>query len=90
MADLFSLAPPAAGTIFNVRVRANAAESRLVTEYDEAGMRRFRIYVTAQPVKGKSNAAMLKLLGEELGVPPARLAIRHGQFVRDKMVEVLP
>ena len=47
-----------------------------------------RLSVTAPPVDGKANAAVLALLAEGLGTPKSRLAIVRGHGARDKVVAV--
>jgi uncharacterized protein len=47
-----------------------------------------RVRVTAPPVGGQANAALLKALGRALGVPKSRLTIVRGQSARDKLVRV--
>jgi uncharacterized protein (TIGR00251 family) len=47
-----------------------------------------RVRVTAPPVGGQANAALLKALGRALGVPKSKLTIVRGQSARDKQVRV--
>lgn len=44
--------------------------------------------LTAPPVEGKANAALVALLAERLGVRKSDVAILRGQKGRDKLVEV--
>ncbi len=44
--------------------------------------------VSAQPVDGKANDALRKLLAKRLGVAPSRVGIVRGERSRDKLVEV--
>jgi uncharacterized protein (TIGR00251 family) len=44
--------------------------------------------VTAPPVDGKANAALVKLLAAEYGVPKSRVRIVQGETARDKVVEI--
>lgn len=47
-----------------------------------------RARVTAPPVEGRANEALLRLLAEALGVPRASLRIVRGQRSREKLVAV--
>ncbi len=53
-----------------------------------AGVREGALVVrlTAPPVEGAANAALLKLLGKALGLPPSALELLRGQSGRDKLV----
>lgn len=55
---------------------------------DADGRARIRVRVTAPPEKGKANAAMLKLLAREWGLPRGRLAIAAGGKDRNKTVVI--
>ena len=47
-----------------------------------------RARVTAPPVEGRANEALLRLLAEALGVPKSSLRIVRGQRSRAKLVAV--
>jgi uncharacterized protein (TIGR00251 family) len=47
-----------------------------------------RARVTAPPVDGRANEALLRLLAEALGIPRVSLRIARGQRSRDKLVAV--
>lgn len=46
------------------------------------------VRVSAPPVDGQANAALIKVLAKALGVPRSRLRIVRGQTARDKLVRV--
>ena len=48
-----------------------------------------KVQVTAPPVDGAGNRAVIALLAEWLGVPRRAVAVRRGQTARDKLVEVV-
>jgi uncharacterized protein (TIGR00251 family) len=48
-----------------------------------------KIHLTAPPVEGQANEALLKFLSEVLGVPVSRLDIVAGKTGRNKLVSVL-
>ena len=47
-----------------------------------------RVRVTAPPVEGRANEALLRLLSDALGVPKSSLDIVRGQRSREKLVAV--
>ena len=47
-----------------------------------------RARVTAPPVEGRANEALLRLLADALGVPKSSLRIVRGQRSREKLVGV--
>ena len=47
-----------------------------------------RARVTAPPVEGRANEALLRLVAEVLGVPKSSLRIVRGQRSREKVVAV--
>jgi hypothetical protein len=47
-----------------------------------------RVRVTAPPVEGRANDALLRLLARALDVPVSRLRIVRGQTQRNKVVAV--
>lgn len=42
------------------------------------------IKITAPPVEGQANKALLKFLGKKLGIPPSSIAILSGSSSREK------
>jgi uncharacterized protein YggU (UPF0235/DUF167 family) len=46
------------------------------------------VWVTAPPVEGAANAAVLRAVARELGVPPSAVSLRSGARSSVKVVEV--
>lgn len=46
------------------------------------------VRVTAPPVEGQANAALARVLGRALGVPPTSVEVVRGASGRDKQVRV--
>lgn len=67
-----------------VRVQPNARKSELVGFSDSA----WQVRVSAPPVKGKANAALIALLSEVLSVGKSRLSIIKGNTSRNKVITV--
>jgi len=71
-------------TILRVRVVPRAARARLTREDDG----RLRAHITAPPVDGAANRALIALLSEALDVPKRDIAITRGEHGRDKLVAI--
>ena len=67
-----------------VRVQPRSSRDRVVGGHGAA----LKIQVTAPPVDGGANRAVIELLAKWLGVPRRSVAIVQGQSGRDKVVEV--
>ncbi len=52
-------------------------------EYD------WRVHLTTQAVKGKANAALIKLLADEFGVSKSKITIISGHAQPIKVIEIL-
>jgi uncharacterized protein (TIGR00251 family) len=67
-----------------VRVQPRASREEV------GGTRKGAIVVrlTAPPVQGRANAALLRLLGRILGVPPSAITLRRGASGPDKVLHV--
>ena len=72
------------GVIFRVRVTPRAAANAVSPPV--AGV--LRVRVTAPPVEGKANQALLKFLAGVLEVPVGRLSILKGRSGREKTIYV--
>jgi len=70
----------------DLTVRLTPRADRDAVALDDDGVIRAR--VTAPPVDGQANAALVKLLAKALGVPKSRVSIVRGASGRDKVVRV--
>jgi len=68
-----------------VRVAPRASRDALAG-LDAAG--RLRVRLTAPPVEGEANRALVRLLAKRLGVRRSRVRILRGAGARNKLVEV--
>jgi uncharacterized protein (TIGR00251 family) len=57
-----------------------------IAGFDDDGA--LRIRVTAAPVKGGANTAMLKLLAKRLSLPVTAVVLVHGAASRTKIIEI--
>jgi uncharacterized protein (TIGR00251 family) len=70
--------------LLRVRVTPRAAKNEVVG-WEENGL---RVRVTAAPVDGQANRAVLALLAEALGVPRSSVTLVKGKRGRDKLVRI--
>lgn len=69
---------------FSVRVQPRAARSGMAGIYGSS----LRVRISAPPVDGAANEALIELLAERLGVPRRDVSIVGGVASRSKVVEV--
>lgn len=69
-----------------IRLTPRADRDALVAGDAETDPLRAR--VTAPPVDGQANTALIKLVAKSLGVPKSRVTLLRGQTARDKVVRV--
>ena len=67
------------GLIINLKISPNAAKNDIVK--DETGV---KIKLTAQPIEGKANKALLEFLSKKLKVPKTSIEIIKGETSKDK------
>lgn len=84
MLEDLSIAAAGDAVIVDVVVQPRASRAGVAGLHDGA----LRLRVTAPPVDGAANAAVVKLLGELLGVPKSRVTIVAGQASRRKRVRI--
>ncbi len=71
-------------SLLRIRVIPRAARDALTR--DASGS--LRAHLTAPPVEGAANRALVALLAERLGLPKRALALARGDHGRDKVVAV--
>ncbi len=69
---------------FRVRVAPRASRDALQGVHDGA----LKVALTAPPVEGAANAALVKLLAKRLGVAKRDVEILRGDAARDKLLRV--
>jgi uncharacterized protein len=72
------------GVTLRVRVQPRASRDELVGE--RAGALVVRL--TAAPVDGEANAALVRLLARRVGRPPSAFSLIRGAGARDKVLRV--
>ena len=76
--------PPPAPRRFTVRVVPRSSRNAVLAMAD----RTLKARITAPPVEGAANAALIRLLAKTLGVPAARITILQGERSREKTLWV--
>ncbi len=69
--------------VITVRVHPRASRARASWDGDV-----LNVWVTAAPVEGAANSAVIKAVALELGVRPSAVSLRSGSRSRTKIVEV--
>jgi uncharacterized protein (TIGR00251 family) len=67
-----------------VRVQPRASRDAITGERDGALV----VRLTAPPVEGAANEALVRLIGKALGLPPSAVRILRGEAGRDKLVHI--
>lgn len=83
-ASLLELIERDGGTSFEVRVAPRASREAVLGVHDGA----LKVSLTAPPVEGAANDALLRLLAKALGVPRRAVSVLHGERGRLKTVRV--
>ena len=68
----------------SLRVIPRAKQNKI--DVDESGV--YRIHITAVPVDGAANAAVIKMLAEYFNIPKSQIKIVRGCAARDKLIEI--
>lgn len=68
--------------MFWVEVKAKAKENRL----QKISEGHYQVWVTAEPIKGRANQAVIKLLAAELDLPKSYLYIKSGVASKHKLI----
>lgn len=68
---------------FEVKVVPNAKRNEVLQQGDM-----LRVYLTAPPLSGRANRALIEVLAEELGAKRRNVRIVSGEKSRRKVVEI--
>lgn len=67
----------------NLRVIPRAKQNKVTKDVDGT----LRVHITAAPVDGAANAAVVRILAEYFDVPKSQIKIIRGETSRNKIVE---
>jgi hypothetical protein len=68
----------------NLRVIPRARQNKITTDTDGT----LRVHITAAPVDGAANGAVIRALAEHFRVPKSQIKIVRGETSRNKIVEL--
>lgn len=74
------------GAALAIRVTPRASRNEIVEVQMDGTV---RIRLTAPPVEGQANKALIDFLSEVLEIPPSKIEIVAGTSGRDKLVSIL-
>ena len=74
------------GSAITVRVSPRSSRNE-ISEILEDGT--IKIRLTAAPVEGQANAALVKFLSDVLEIAPSRIEIVAGQSGKDKLITII-
>lgn len=74
------------GAALAVRITPRASRNEISEILSDGTV---KIRLTAPPVEGKANLALVDFLSDVIGVPPSQIEIVAGATGRDKLVSVL-
>ncbi len=75
----------ATGPVFRVRVQPGASKNEIVGVQQDA----LKIRISAPPVQGKANRALVQFLAEQLEVRPSQVEILNGHTTRRKTIHII-
>jgi hypothetical protein len=71
--------------ILKVYLQPKSSRNEIVGPYQD-GM---KVRVTAAPIEGRANDALLRLLAKEFGVTPSSIEIVRGHRSREKIIRIV-
>ncbi len=75
----------ATGPVFRVRVQPGASKNEIVGVQQDA----LKIRISAPPVEGKANRALVQFLAEQLAVKRNQVEILNGHATRRKTIHII-
>ena len=69
------------GVVVNIKISPNAKKNQIISENDS-----IKIKITAQPIEGKANKALVEYLSKTVKLPKTSIKIIKGETSKDKTV----
>jgi len=69
------------GIVVNLRISPNAKKNEIIKENDTV-----KVKITAQPVEGKANKALIEFLSKNFKIPKTSIEILKGETSKDKTI----
>ena len=73
------------GATFRVRVQPGAAKNEIMGVQQDA----LKVRISATPVEGKANKALIQFLAKQLTVKRSQLEIVNGHTTRNKTIQIV-
>lgn len=67
------------GVIFSLKISPNASKNEIIRTPEG-----FKVKITAQPIDGKANKALIEFLSKQFKVPKSYFEILRGETSKDK------
>jgi hypothetical protein len=71
--------------IFKVYLQPKSSKNEVVGPYRDG----IKVKVTAPPIEGKANEALIRFLAKEIGISPSCIEILKGHHSREKTLKIL-
>jgi uncharacterized protein (TIGR00251 family) len=71
-------------TIIKIYLQPKASKNEIVGPYRDG----IKVKVTAPPIEGKANDALIRFLSKELGISPSSIEIVKGHHSREKTLKI--
>lgn len=69
------------GAIFSLRISPNASKNEIIKTSEG-----YKVKITAQPIDGKANKALIEFLSKHFKVPKSYFEIVRGETSKDKTI----
>ncbi|MBR1424017.1 YggU family protein [bacterium] len=69
------------GVIVNIKISPNAKKNEIIKSSSET-----KIKITAQPIDGKANKAIVEFLSKEFKIPKTSIVILKGETSKEKTI----
>jgi uncharacterized protein (TIGR00251 family) len=72
-------------TLIKVYLQPKSSKNEMVGPYRDG----IKVKVTAPPIEGKANEALIRFLSKELGISPSSIEMIKGHHSREKTLRIL-
>jgi uncharacterized protein (TIGR00251 family) len=72
------------GRIIRINVHTKAHDERV----EEVDLDQYQVWITASPVDGAANEAVIEILADHFNVPSSAVRIKSGSKSRHKLIEI--
>ncbi len=70
--------------ILKVYLQPKSSKNEIVSPYRDG----IKVKVTAPPVEGKANEALIRFLAKKIGISPSCIEILKGHYCREKIIRI--